>query len=180
MTTKKSGKSGTRTKTKSKIKSKAKTGGKKTPIPDPITDDADMAAIDAIEETIKDLAEDPQKNDGLSNIVGIIDEGTAKDIENAIDDMRKEMDKELESRLDERYGQSIMDPRCDYCKAPIYSGKAIKCHCGAILHQFCFNSHGMTKHQPEYTIIEVKTVSVYDDNGKYLGQRATYQEVANV
>ena len=74
-----------------------------------------------------------------------------------------------------------MDSRCDFCNAPIYSGKAIKCdECGVIVHQFCFNSHAITKHRPPHTIVEVFTESVYDDTGAFKGQKSNYRVVANV
>jgi len=74
-----------------------------------------------------------------------------------------------------------MDSTCDFCKAPIYSGKAVKCDiCGAIMHQFCFNSHAISKHRPDHTIIEVITKSVYDENGAFKGQKSNYHVVANV
>jgi len=92
---------------------------------------------------------------------------------------RKDAPKE-EVVAEDRLAGLEIDPQCDYCKAIIYSGKAILCHCGKLVHQFCFNSHGMTKHQPKYTVVEVETVSVYDESGAYKGQRATYQAVANV
>ena len=73
-----------------------------------------------------------------------------------------------------------MDAECSYCKGPIYTGRAIKCECGTIVHTFCFNSHGMSKHQPKYTVVEVITKSVHDNTGAYKGQKATYSESANV
>lgn len=73
-----------------------------------------------------------------------------------------------------------MDSDCSFCKGPIYTGRAIKCECGTIVHTFCFNSHGMSKHQPKYTVIDVVTESVHDETGAYRGQKATYRESANV
>lgn len=115
-----------------------KTGTKKKPKPKakvkPITDEVEIAVIEAVEETIEEIATEPHP----------------------------------------------MDSECDFCKAPIYTGKAVKCECGVITHQFCFNSHGMTAHQPAHVIVKVVSASVYDESGAFKGTKATYEEIANV